>query len=291
MAAIALVGAGRIGLPVTRHLVNAGHPVTAYDVRPERRPDILAVGATWGEPATETDLLLTVLPGNPELRAAMLGPAGLLNRLRAGSTWVDLTSASPLIGEELAVAARDQGIAYLEAPVGGGLAAAETGAATLYVGGERRTFDRVQPILSAFASELHYTGPAGSGYLTKLLINLLWFTQVIAVSETLLLGQAGGLDPSYLRQILMTSPASSTFIADVVPSLVAGDRLATFGLDRIVEELSALEDFAGRHDIPSHLTAVVTRLHRDALERFGPIDGELLAAAHLEQLARHRISP
>jgi len=128
----------------------------------------------------------------------------------------------------------------------------------------------------------------GSGYLTKLLVILLWFNQVIAVGEVLMLGQAGGLRPAHLRKALLCGPASSAFVHDVVPSLLAGDRLAEFGLDRIVEELASLEDFEDRNRIPARMTSLVASLHRETLARFGPINGELLAISHLEQLSgRH----
>jgi 3-hydroxyisobutyrate dehydrogenase len=285
MVQIALVGAGRIGLPVARHLVAAGHAVRVQDVRAEVEHQARDFGATWGEPLPETDVLVTVLPGSPELRALMLDESGLLNRLRPGTTWLDLTSASPALGAELAAAADHHRIDYLESPVGGGPDAAEAGALSLYVAGDSTTFDRLQPILQAFAKQLHYTGPHGSGYLTKLLVNLLWFNQVVAVGEVLMLGQSGGLDPLRLRQILLNGPAASAFIQDVVPHMLAGDQLATFGLDRIVEELGSIEDFARLHEVPAALTSLVTAVHRDALAYFGPAAGELLAFTHLSATA------
>ncbi|MFI5695295.1 NAD(P)-dependent oxidoreductase [Kribbella sp. NPDC051586] len=286
MVEIALVGAGRIGLPVARQLVAAEQSVRVHDVRAEVEHQVRAFGATWGEPLPETDLLLTVLPGSPELRAAMLGESGLLNRLRPGTVWLDLTSASPALAAELAPAAAHHHIDYLETPVGGGPDAAEAGELTLYAAGELPTFDRLQPILRVFAKQMHYTGPHGSGYLTKLLVNLLWFNQVVAFGEVLMLGRSGGLEPARLRQILREGPAASAFLEDVVPRMLAGDQLATFGLDRIVEELESLQDFARLHDVPAGLTALVSAVHRDALTRFGPVDGELLAVIHLEQLWR-----
>ncbi|MER7247464.1 NAD(P)-dependent oxidoreductase [Kribbella sp. NPDC000426] len=281
---IALVGAGRIGLAVARQLVAHGHAIRVHDVRPEVESQVRAFGAAWGEPRAETDLLVTVLPGSPELRAEMLGDHGLLSRLRRGSSWLDLTSASPALGAELAVAAADDRIDYLETPVGGGPDAAASGELTVYAAGEVATFERLEPIVRAFAGKVHYTGPHGSGYLTKLLVNLLWFSQVVAVGEVLMLGRSGGLDPSRLRQILLEGPAASAFLEDVLPRMLAGDQLATFGLDRIVEELDSIEEFARLHHVPAGLAALVGSVHRDALSRFGPIDGELLAITHLEHL-------
>lgn len=283
MVDIALVGAGRIGLPVARHLIHAGHSVRVHDIRAELEPRITALGATWGRPSPSPDILVTVLPGNLELRSAMLGDSGLLKHLRPGTGWLDLTSASPALAAELSTAANDRGIDYLETPVGGGPDAAEAGELTLYVGGEQATFDRVQPILRSFARQLHYTGPHGTGYLTKLLVNLLWFNQVVSVGETLLIAQRGGLEPDRLTDILLTGPAASAFLHDVVPRFLAGDHMTTFGLDRIVEELESLQEFAQLHQVPADMTSLVANVHRDALARFGPVDGELLAITHLQQ--------
>jgi len=134
MVDIALVGAGRIGLPVARHLVAAGHSVRVHDIRGELESTIKAAGATWGRPSAGADVLLTALPGSPELRSVIVGQA-LLSALRPGTVWLDLTSASPALGAQLASAAQRHGIDYLETPVGGGPDAAEAGALTLYVGG------------------------------------------------------------------------------------------------------------------------------------------------------------
>jgi len=217
--------------------------------------------------------LVTVLPGSPELREVA---RGLLPRLEAGTAWVDLTSASPELGRELAAAAKAQGVDYLEAPLGGGPEAAENGTLTVYAGGERATFDRMQPLLRSFAQTIKYAGPHGSGYLSKLLINLLWFNQAVAVGEVLRLGRLGGIDPRQLHQTLMDSPADSVFVRDVVPGYLAGDLMATFGMDRIVEELEAIEQFARVNDAPAAVTGSTATLYREALDHYGPIAGELL---------------
>ncbi|MFB6719025.1 NAD(P)-dependent oxidoreductase [Kribbella sp. NPDC056345] len=274
MVEVGLVGAGRVGLPVARRLSAAGYGVRVFEVRPEVEAQVRAFGGRWGGPVDEVDVLVTVLPGSPELRAVMLG--GMLAELRADSAWVDLTSASPELGRELADAARAVGVDYLEAPLGGGPEAAESGTLTVYAGGERATFDRVRPVLEVFAERIKYVGLHGSGYLAKLLINLLWFNQAVAVGEVLRLGRSGGLDPHKLHEVLTDSPADSVFVRDVVPAYLAGDLLATFGMERIVEEWESIEQFARASDVPAAITGSTAALYREALEHFGPIAGELL---------------
>jgi 3-hydroxyisobutyrate dehydrogenase len=212
---------------------------------------------------------------------------GLLGRLRPGTTWIDLTSAAPELGKQLAAAALEVGVPALEAPIGGGVAAAEQARLTFFVGGDLQVLARMRPLLEVLArpDRILHQGPAGSGYLTKLLVNTLWFGQALATAEVLLLGQAAGLDLARLREVLSSGPAASEFIATVVPSLFEGDYLTTFGLDRIVEELTSVQDSAQAHGVPHELTRLVTDVHARALDRFGPVDGELMGMAYLEQQA------
>jgi len=293
VAPIALVGAGRMGLPIVRSLLRAGHPVRVLDRRPEVEHAVREAGAV---PAADADALLTgarvlftVLPGSPELREVM---SGLLGRVERGTTWIDLTSTAPDVGAELAAAARAREVAALDAPLGGGPATAEAASLTLYVGGDAALLEEHRPLLAAFAdsARIHHCGASGTGYLTKLLVNLLWFGQAAAVTEALLLGQRAGLTPDVLRRLLADGPAASAFLADHVPALLAGDYLPSFGLDRIVEELDAIASSAAAQGSPFVVSGAVTALYRDALAHYGSVDGELLGAAYLEHLAGHRLS-
>lgn len=295
-AIVAVVGVGRIGLPVVANLVRAGHQVRAFDVRPEVADAVAAVGGAWSASASaavlDAEMLVTVLPGSPELRTLMLGDGsgpGLLDSLPADCTWLDLTSAAPDLGTELSSAARSRGIGYLDAAIGGGVDAARRGELTLYVGGDRALLESARPVLTAIAARIEHMGGAGSGYLTKLLVNLLWFGQAVATGEALLLARSAGLDPVAVAGVLGRSPASSEFIRTYLPSLLDGDYLTTFGLDRCVEELDSLERLAAEQGMPFELSALVARVHRDALAHFGPVDGELMAVAFLEEQAGIRL--
>ena len=283
---MAVVGVGRVGLPVVRRLVAAGFGVRAFDVRAEPGAAVRSAGATWSPSQDEAvdgaDMVLTVLPGSPELAAAV---PGLLARLAAGTTWVDLTSTAPDVTSGLTRIADQHGVAHLDAGLGGGPAAVEQGAAVLYVGGETGTLDAVRPALSAFAERIEHMGPAGTGHLAKLLVNTLWFEQVVGVAEVLLAAQRAGLAPDRMRAVLLAGPAASAFIDSSLPALLRGDYLTSFGLERCVEELDAVARFCADHDVPADLLTRTADVHRRALEEFGPADGELLAAAYLERRA------
>jgi NAD-binding of NADP-dependent 3-hydroxyisobutyrate dehydrogenase len=134
-----------------------------------------------------------------------------------------------------------------------------------------------------------HVGGHGTGYAVKLVMNLLWFGQAVATTEALLLGQRTGIDPAVLRQALLGSPAASTLIRRDIGLVFRGDYLASFGLDRICEELEAVTALAGDYQVPWELSDVVRQTYRHALDRFGPVDGDLLAVSLLEDEAGDKL--
>ena len=263
--------------------------MVAADLEPEREQHVRATGASWDADterlARQAAVLITVLPGSSELVEAM-GIA--LRTLQAGATWIDLTSAAPAAGAELVARAHERGIECLDAPVGGGVEAAAAGALQLFVGGRREVIERHRTVLELLG-RVEHVGDHGAGYTTKLLVNLLWFGQAIAVGEALLLARRAGIDLEVLRSALGRSAAASEFVRGDLGALLGGDYLESFGIDRCCEELATVVALAGELAVPFDLSAAVERTYRAALARYGPIDGELLAVALLEERAGTRL--
>jgi 3-hydroxyisobutyrate dehydrogenase-like beta-hydroxyacid dehydrogenase len=274
-----------MGLPVCTRLVNAGYEVVATDVRADRQRAVCSTGATWKSDTRAVidtvDVLVTVLPGSVELHELMTVAMPVLRR---EMSWIDMTSASPAIGRGLAVEARKQGAEYLDSPLGGGVSAAESGKLQLFVGGDAETLARHRTMLEALG-RIEHVGGQGAGYTVKLLVNLLWFGQAVAVAEALLLARREAVDIEVLRDVLGRSSAASEFIRRDLDSLLDGDYLESFGLDRCCEELTAIAEIARDTNTPFELSTEVQRAYARALRRYGPVDGELLAVALLEERA------
>ena len=280
---VGLIGTGRMGLPICARLLAAGHELAACDRRPECERGVHALGAAWVadalELATRADVLLTVLPGSPELSELM---PGVLAALRPGSTWIDLTSADPRVAGPLHELAAARGVESLEAPMGGGPQAAVDGQLELFVGGSPAAVERHRPLLEAFG-RVHHVGASGAGYTTKLLANLLWFAQAVAAGEALLIARQSGLDLGAVHEALTASAADSRFLREHVRGLLDGDYLDSFGLDRVCEELDAVTGLAKDLGLTAELSTRVRDVHMRALIRYGPVDGELRAVQLLEE--------
>ena len=291
MSQIAFVGLGRMGMPMCAALVRAGYQVIATDKRAEHKAEAAACGASWqptsAQAAAAADVVITMLPGPADVQEAMLGAHGALQALTAGATWIDMTSNSPAAARPVREQAIGQGVEVLEAPVGGGIAAAAEGRLQLFVGGEPDTIERHRALLEVLGDpgRIVHVGGHGAGYTAKLLVNLLWFGQAVATAEVLLLGQREGIGRDVLVHALACSSASSTFVRRDIEAVFDGDYLPSFGLDRICEELEAVTALAHGHEVPWELSDQVLQTYRRALARYGPADGELLAVALLEEQA------
>jgi 3-hydroxyisobutyrate dehydrogenase len=204
--------------------------------------------------------------------------------VRPGATWIDVTSGSPAVGLELGLRARERGIECLDAPAGGGPAAAADGRLHLFVGGRTETVERWRPLLEVLG-RVDHVGAQGAGYTVKLLANLLWFGQAVASAEALLLARRAGIDLGVLQAVLSRSSAASEFIRRDLDALLDGDYLESCGLDRCCEELQSVVALANELGTPFALSASVAQAYTCALERYGPVDGELLAVALLEEQA------
>jgi 3-hydroxyisobutyrate dehydrogenase len=281
-----------MGLPIATHLATAGYAVTVFDPDPSRtrlaQSRGLSVGVDDAAVAAQADVLVTVLPGPPELRDALIGAHGALAALRTGTLWLDLTSNDPRVAAEVANIAAPRGVAVVGAPMGGGVRNAAAAALRFYVGANADAFRRIEPILASLSlpgGVDHVGEDITAGFTAKLLANLVWFGQAAAVTEALLLGKSLGLSPTTLRATLSTSAAGSVFVTEHLDSLLNGDYLEEFGIDRVVEELDTLSALATEHGTPFETSETVVKLHRDALARFGAIGGELLGARLLEERA------
>ena len=280
-----------MGRPMCARLAQAGYDVIATDRDPQRQPDAEHATARWqptnAGAAAEADVLITMLPGPDAITDAMTGREGALQALTRRATWIDMSSTDPAIGRTLADRAAAHQIRCLDAPVGGGPLEAANGTLRLFVGGDARDIRRHRRLLETLADPgwIIHVGAHTAGYTTKLLVNLLWFGQAVATAEALLIGCKAGIELETLRNALAASAANSDFIRRDVDALFTGNYLTSFGLEGCVRELESITRLADDLDAPHTLSDRVKRVYQEALERFGPVDGELLPVALLEERA------
>lgn len=223
---IGFIGLGNMGGRMTARLVEKGRPVTGYDVRPGLAENLGArPAASVAEVAEAADVILLSLPDSHVVEAVTGGADGLIARARAGQVVVDLSTAAPASTRAIHAELASRDVAYLDAGISGGAAAADKGTLTLMVGGESSVLDRVRPVLGSFAAEIFYCGASGAGHTAKILNNFLNAVSLAATSEVMVAGKKAGLDLEVLLAIVNASSGVNFATLNRFPKIIHGDYL------------------------------------------------------------------
>ena len=208
---IGFIGLGTMGASMAVNLQKAGYRLVVHDVRRAAADPHVARGATWADSpravAEATEVVLTSLPGPPEVEAVALGDHGLLAGMRSGAAWFDLSTNSPTLVRRLHADFAARGVHVLDAPVSGGPAGARTGRMALWVGGEEAVFPRHKAVLDAMGDQARHVGPIGAGSVAKLVHNCAGYSIQAALAEVFALGVKGGVEPLALWEAVRTGAA------------------------------------------------------------------------------------
>lgn len=223
---IGVIGLGNMGGRMTRRLVDHGHAVSGFDAAPGRaEAHGASAAASVAEVGRSSDVVLLSLPDSHAVESVVAGPDGLLGECRAGQTIVDLSTAAPSSTVRLHDALHARGVAYLDAGISGGAAAAEAGRLTIMVGGSAPALDDVRWVFEPIAQAVVHMGPSGSGHTTKLLNNFLNAVSLAATSEVMVAAKKAGLDLEQVLTVLNSSSGVNFATQKRFPSIVNGDYL------------------------------------------------------------------
>ena len=213
---IGFIGLGIMGRPMSKNLLKAGYSLVVYDIVPAGVEDVVAAGAQAAgsskEVASRSDVVITMLPDSPDVEAAMLGPNGVFEGLRPGTTVIDMSSISPMTARKVASLAAERGVDVLDAPVSGGEVGAVNATLSIMCGGKPEVFERCLPILKVMGKNITLVGDWGAGQVCKACNQLIVAMNLEAVAEAFVLAQKAGVDPAKVRQALMGGFASSRIL-------------------------------------------------------------------------------
>ncbi|MBI2509862.1 MAG: NAD(P)-dependent oxidoreductase [Betaproteobacteria bacterium] len=193
---VGFIGIGTMGGHMALNVRARGYDVIVNDIRRAQAEPHLKAGATWADTARKvaeaSDVVFTSLPGPREVEAVS---AELLEGMRNGAAWFDLSTNSPTLVRRLNERFAAKGIAMLDAPVSGGPAGAKSGKLALWVSGDRAAFDKHKAVLDAIGDQAAYIGPAGAGTVAKLVHNTAGYAILAALAEVFTMGVKAGVEP------------------------------------------------------------------------------------------------
>ena len=197
------------------------------------------------------------------------GPDGLLAGLKAGSTWIEMSTNDSDTIQRLAAMAAEKGVFTLEAPVTGGVHKAAAGEITIIVGGEASIFERHRPALEAMGRPIFHVGPLGSASVIKVITNMLAFVHLVAAGEALMLARRGGLDLAQAFHVIKASSGSSFVHETELQLVLNGSYNINFTMDLACKDLGFAMKLGRELGVPLDLAAITSQTFIRAREAYG----------------------
>jgi len=289
MASIGFLGIGIMGRGMAMNLVNAGHETIVWNRTASRADMLVAAGAVLADSpadvARQCDIVMVCVSDTPDVADVVFGTGGAIEGLRPDGLIVDSSTISPEATKGFAARVDAAGGYWLDAPVSGGSEGAANGTLSIMVGGDADQLERAMPYLEAVGSTVTHVGPTGAGQLVKAVNQILVVVNQLAVSEALLLAEAGGLDLEATLAAVEGGAAGSWMLSNRGPQMIKRDWDPGFTIDLQQKDLRLVLDAADELGVPIPGTALVFQLYRALQARGLGSEGNHALVKAFEEMA------
>lgn len=256
---IGFVGLGIMGKPMAKNLVKAGHKLLVRDINEAAVAELVSMGAeacaSPAEVLSKTDLVITMLPNSPHVKAVALDAGGLIEAAAPGKVLIDMSSIAPGASQEIGAALAAKGMDMLDAPVSGGEPKAIDGTIAIMVGGKKDIFDKYQEIMAVMGSSVVYVGDLGAGNTTKLCNQVVVALNIAAVSEAMVLAKKAGVSPDLVYQAIRGGLAGSTVMDAKAPMMMDRKFDPGFRIDLHIKDMANALETSRAVGVPLPLAA------------------------------------
>lgn len=258
------IGIGKMGTPMSTHLLKAGYRLAVYDIVPSAMSALAEQGAapvdSPAEVADHADIIISMIPDDPALEAVASGPRGIFQSARQGMIYIDMSTVSPATSARIGAAADKRGVQYLRAPVSGSTESAIAAALTILVSGPEDAFDQCRDIFEKLGQKVFHVGPGDQARYLKLLVNMMVGITSAMTAEALVFGERGGIDWDLMIDIINNSVVASPLIGFKMQLLKKRDFAPAFTAAQMSKDFDLALDTGRNLDIPMPLTALVRQL-------------------------------
>jgi len=271
---VAFVGLGVMGYPMAGYLNNAGHDVTVYNRTTAKADEWCAKyggvrADTPGQAAAGAEIVFVCVGNDDDVRAVILEDDGILPDITAGGIIIDHTTASAVVAREVAEAAAEKDVGFLDAPLSGGQAGAENGQLTIMVGGSGETFERVAPVMDCYAKAITLIGPVGSGQLAKMVNQICIAGIVQGLSEGLHFAKRANLDVAKVIEAISKGAAQSWQMENRWETMINGEFEFGFAVEWMRKDLGIALSEAESNGSSLDMTRLVDGYYAEVQELGG----------------------
>ena len=270
---IGFIGLGTMGASIAMNALKGGHELVVYDINEASARPHTDAGASWVDSpravAAQTEVIFTSLPGPPEVEAVALGSKGLIEGLRTGQVYFDLSTNSPTLMRRIYQAFLERGVQAFDSPVSGGPDGARTGRLAIWVGGDKATYERFLPVLRTMGDRPYYVGPIGSGSIAKLVHNCSGYILQTALAETFTMGVKAGVDPEALWQAVRQGALGRRRTFDGLARQFLSGRFdpPDFALALASKDVALAVEAGREFDVPMRLANLTLQEMTEAMNR------------------------
>ncbi len=261
MRKIGWIGLGKMGGPMARHLRGAGHALSVHNRTASKADRLVAAGATLAANAADAargaETVFAMLADDAALRAALLGPGGVIAAMEPGAVLVEMSTVSPAISSELDAACQAKGVGYLRAPVSGSVGFAEAGKLTVLASGPSAAYAAVLPLLQTFSAKQVHLGEGCEARVMKLALNMMVGMTAAMMGEALALGQKNGLARDTMLEVIGASAVASPLVGYKTAMLNSRNYAAAFEARMMAKDFDLALSTAHESAVPMPLTAQV----------------------------------
>jgi 3-hydroxyisobutyrate dehydrogenase-like beta-hydroxyacid dehydrogenase len=270
---VGFIGLGMMGGKMATNILKAGYKVVVHDLHRQSAGHHLQAGAEWADSpralAERSDVILTSLPEPADVERVTLGPDGLIEGVRAGAVYFDLSTNAQSVVRKIHDAFAAKGAHMLDAPVSGGPSGAESRKMAIWVGGDRAAFDKYKPVLDAMGDRAAFIGPIGSATVAKLVHNMSGYAITCALAETFTMGVKAGMDPVALWEAVRQGVAGRRLTFDgLLDQFLPGKYdPANFALKLATKDVKLATDLGRELGVPMRICNLTYAEMREACNR------------------------
>ena len=263
---IGFIGIGTMGKPMSLNLMKAGYPLIAYDLNPKPLEELRGKGARVGrsikELASQSNVIITMLPKSEDVEKVLLGENGVHEGIKSHTIIIDMSTIDPSVSRRISQVFSSKNLEMLDAPVSGGQTGAEAGTLSIMVGGDEAVFNECLDVFKAMGKNISYCGPHGNGAIVKIINNLLAAVQLVASAEALSVGVKAGVDLKVLADIIGNSSGQNSFIKGYGPAKAfKGDFEPGFTVDLMYKDLGIAMNLANEQGAPLLMGALTYQFY------------------------------
>lgn len=270
---IGFIGLGNVGGKLAGSLLRNGFDLTVRDLNQEISRPFLDNGAKWGESpkqiAETVELVITCLPNPAASASVMEADDGVLAGISSGKIWVEMSTTDEEEVKRLGAKVKTMGGEALDCPVSGGCHRAATGNISIFIGGERSSFEKILPVMKVLGRRILHTGVLGSASILKVMTNYLATANLVTLCEALTTAKKAGMDLSTTYEAIRISSGNSFVHETESQVILNGSRDINFTMDLVLKDISLFQDIAERVGVPLEVSPLLIDIFKDGEERYG----------------------